>query len=142
VTAEGDSVVAALQEVRRALEQNEERARQLLAASRALGGRRDEGRKWIDLVASEDGSRTIALLADSTSALNHANGTFRRALVKALYDDGVTLARIGEVLGVTRQRVAHLLAEDDNGARGRSSAQMQSDELGAHPGTDVRRPNL
>ena len=114
MTAEGvdDSLASALRGLRRALQQNEEHARVLLGASSSLARRRDEGSSWVDLIQSEDGSRTIALLTDATSSLMDANANFRRVLAKTLYEDGVTMARVAEVLGVTRQRVARILADD------------------------------
>jgi uncharacterized heparinase superfamily protein len=112
----GDDVVATLRELCRTLEQNEERARTLLDKGSALAGRRDEGQSWIDLTESEDGRRTVELLSDAAEALMRANAAFRRALAKALYTDGATLTHIGEVLGVSRQRVAFLLASEQESA--------------------------
>src|SRR3954452_5341270 len=44
-----------------------------------------------------------------------AVGEYRRCQARALYEDGLTMARLGRLLGITRQRVAVLLDEKKRG---------------------------
>jgi hypothetical protein len=54
-----------------------------------------------------------------------AVGEYRRCQARALYDDGLTMARLGRMLGITRQRVAVLL---DEKKRGSSRAEDTTEE--------------
>jgi len=49
------------------------------------------------------------MLAHSAEALSRANSEVRRAQAGVLYACGLSMERIGTLLGITRQRVAILL---------------------------------
>lgn len=69
--------------------------------------RLESGSSYRDVVAEEN------LFVDFTEGplkeLLDALTDFRRRQAQALYDDGMTMAQLGRLLGVTRQRVAVLL---------------------------------
>jgi len=107
-----DDVLVALEHVSAALAASEGRARQIVERSNDLARQRAAGQSWRDIAESESNPRTADLLRDSMEAILRANSRYRRALVKELYGDGVTMQRIAELLGITRQRVAVLLKDE------------------------------
>jgi hypothetical protein len=54
------------------------------------------------------------LLGTKLTLLNAAGARFRRAQVAALREEGLSHNEIADLLGVTRQRVAQLLTDDDD----------------------------
>jgi hypothetical protein len=111
-----DEVLAALCEVLDALADNERRTQQLLDKSHILRAQRAEGRSWAEIVQSGDRPLVVELLSDSLQSLTDAGARFRRAQARALYVDGVTMERIAELFGVSRQRVSHLLQAEGEAA--------------------------
>ena len=45
------------------------------------------------------------------NALARATADYRRLLAVALHDEGMTMERIAELFGVTRQRISRMLRE-------------------------------
>jgi len=78
--------------------------------------RRHAGASYRELAADE------AMLVDFTSGplkdLLDSLSAFRRCQVRALYDDGMSMAELGRALGVTRQRVAVLLGTKESRQEG------------------------
>ncbi len=57
----------------------------------------------------EERPLVVELLTHTLSDLSDAGSNFRRIEARALYSEGLTMAQIAELFGVTRQRIAALL---------------------------------
>jgi DNA-directed RNA polymerase specialized sigma24 family protein len=92
-----------------ALRQFSGHTNELLEAFDRAAARRLAGASYRELASSDE-----AMLVDFTSGplkdLLDALSEFRRRQIRALYDDGMSMAELGRALGVTRQRVAVLLS--------------------------------
>ena len=108
-----DDVLGALEQVSAALAASERRALEIVDRGNRLARQRAAGQSWRDITESESNPRTADLLRDSMEAILRANSRYRRALVRELYADGATMQRIAELLGITRQRVAVLLKDEE-----------------------------
>jgi lambda repressor-like predicted transcriptional regulator len=60
----------------------------------------------------EEGVSIIAAISDNQERLTAAAARFRRASVRELRKEGMSVADIARAFGVTRQRIAALLADD------------------------------
>lgn len=72
---------------------------------------RTQGVAYSDMSLS-DGIPIIGAIGENQERLTAAAARFRRAAVKQLHDEGMGAAAIARAFGVTRQRVAVLLADD------------------------------
>jgi hypothetical protein len=104
-----DEVLAALADAVAILEEHQRRAQQLIAKADRLVRLRRDGLPWEEILLSEEHPLMSVLFAETAEAMMHANSRVRRTQAQALRRAGVTLTRIGELLGVTRQRVSALL---------------------------------
>jgi hypothetical protein len=90
-----------------------------LQSARARGlelqAQRAEGRTWYDIVSSEDRPLIVEQITSAMSALATAGGRWRRTQAHALQNEDVSINKIAELYGVTRQRVSALLrgTQDD-----------------------------
>jgi hypothetical protein len=113
-----DQVRAALEQVGAALARIESDTPEFLKRSNALARQRASGRSWRAITESEDCPRAADLLRDLMAELLHANSQYRRALARELRAEGATMERIADLLGVTRQRVAHVLKGQEEAEEG------------------------
>jgi predicted XRE-type DNA-binding protein len=104
-----DEVLTALEQVTAALAGTERRAREIVERGERHARHRAAGRSWRDITHAEELPRTLDLLRETLDVLQRANTQYRRALARELHAEGVTMQRIAELFGVTRQRVAHVL---------------------------------
>jgi predicted XRE-type DNA-binding protein len=81
----------------------------LIAKANRLVRLRRDGLPWEEILLSEERPLMSVLFAETAEAMMRANSRVRRTQAQALRRAGVTLTRIGELLGVTRQRVSALL---------------------------------
>src|SRR5688500_13865429 len=113
VTAGGgeadDDVLAALDHLQQVLEESLSRGR--VAAERAAEIRRlrSEGLSYGDIVPLEARPLSVEIVTSTLGEIADASSRFRRAQARALYAEGLTMAQIAELFGVSRQRVAALL---------------------------------
>jgi hypothetical protein len=96
------ALVTAVRESLGDLEQVMERAEQL----RRL---RASGAAYSDIVPHETRPLIVELLSGHLQRISDAGSRFRRAEARALHDEGMTMERIAELFGVTRQRVSALV---------------------------------
>ncbi|MBV9412393.1 MAG: hypothetical protein JO148_12405 [Acidimicrobiia bacterium] len=102
-----DPVLAAMGGATGALRRFAQHSGEVLAAFDRAAGMRQTGATHRQIAEAEPlfvdfSSRPFRELSDSLSAL-------RRAQARALYEEGMTMAQLGRLLGVTRQRIAVLL---------------------------------
>jgi predicted transcriptional regulator len=95
-------LVTELREVVADLEQARTRAQELQA-------QRAEGRSWHEIVSGEERPLIVEQVTSALSALADAGGQWRRTQAQALHDESVSINRIAELYGVSRQRVSALL---------------------------------
>ena len=112
-----DEVLDALDDLVDALKANSERNALALRRAEAIRRGREEGRPYSDLVRDEDRPLIVEVINQNLDRLVTSGARFRRAEAKALHDEGVTMERIAEMFGVTRQRVSALLKSAQNGGR-------------------------
>ena len=104
-----DEVLAALDELVETLRANGERIQVALARAESIRAARRDGRGYAEIVTDEARPLIVDVLNQNLDHLVTTGARFRRAEAKALHDEGLTMERIAEIFGVTRQRVSALL---------------------------------
>ena len=101
----------ALEQLCEAVEHTQVQLDRVRARAAVLREQRALGRPYADLVRREDRPLLVELLTEILDELSVAGAAFRRAEARVLYADGLSQEAIGELFGVTRQRVSVLLRE-------------------------------
>jgi hypothetical protein len=123
-----DDVLAALENLEAVLRENMERNRTAMRRADEIRRLRKRGHRYSEIVPSEERPLIVELLTRNLNELSDASSRFRRVEARALYSEGLTMAEIADLFGVTRQRVAALLGRDkldeatDGQARGARKA--------------------
>ena len=104
-----DAVLAALEELETVLRETTERNRMAIRRAEAIRRLRKRRRRYREIVPMEKRPLIVELLTQSLAELSEASGRFRTVEARALYDEGLTMAEIADVFGVSRQRIAVLL---------------------------------
>ncbi len=104
-----DPVLAALDELATVLRETTERNQAAIRRADAIRRLRERGHRYREIIPMEERPLIVELLTNSLSELSDAGGRFRRAEARALYSEGLTMAEIADLFGITRQRVAALL---------------------------------
>jgi predicted XRE-type DNA-binding protein len=90
---------------------NAQRSRDVQRRARRFRRRLLAGERVADLVQREERPRTVELLTANMTALESAGAELRAAQALALREEGMTIAGIAELFGVTRQRISALLRQ-------------------------------
>ncbi|MDH3684052.1 MAG: helix-turn-helix domain-containing protein [Acidimicrobiia bacterium] len=106
-----ERLLAALAAIEEAAAANVERSREVQDRARLFQQRLRAGDRIADLVANEDRPRTVELLTANMTTLETAGAELRAAQALALREEGMTIAAIAELFGVTRQRISALLRQ-------------------------------
>ncbi|MBV9412383.1 MAG: hypothetical protein JO148_12355 [Acidimicrobiia bacterium] len=109
IGANDDAVLAALDRLTATLEHAANHVREVRERCNQHALERRDGRSWEEIVAEEQCPPLVDLLNTVATGMADANNRYRVAVTKALHREGMSMRRIGEVLGVTRQRVSVLL---------------------------------
>lgn len=104
-----DSVVTAMGEAVGALRRFADRTTEVLAVFDRVAGLRESGASYAQIAEQE--RLFIEFAAGPYKELVDAVSALRRQQVAALYEEGMTMAQLGRLLGVTRQRIAVVLEE-------------------------------
>jgi len=107
--SEGEGVLAALDQLAEALEENARDQEILLERIGELHRARASGMSWEDILSKEEKLGTMQLLSRMLARLSAASGTLRKEMVDGLRDEGVSVPTIARLFGVTHQRVSNLL---------------------------------
>jgi hypothetical protein len=70
---------------------------------------RAEGRSWYEIVANEEHPLIVEMISYAIDDLGAVGGRFRREQALALHREAVTISRIGQLFGVSRQRASVLV---------------------------------
>lgn len=106
---DADEVLVALDELMAALDANLEAAKQIRARAAAIREARVAGWPYGEIVRAEERPLIVELVTEKLDRLSTAGSRLRRAEAAALHREGLSMDRIAEVFGVTRQRVSALL---------------------------------
>lgn len=104
-------LVQALADIDRALADNIERSTVIRARVQEFRDCLEAGAAISDLVLAEVEPRTVALLSENMAILEDVGSAFRVRLAKSLRAEGMTIAAVAELFGVTRQRISALLRQ-------------------------------
>jgi hypothetical protein len=104
-----DPVLAALDELVTVLRETSELNRTAILRANAIRRLRGRGHRYMEIVPKERRPLIVELLTQSLYELADASSQFRKVEARALYSEGLTMAEIADLFGVTRQRIAALL---------------------------------
>lgn len=111
MSAEADAFMAAVDDLDRALDQSLEMTKRMKERIRELRNARAQGRSLREIVPQERTALLVQLLTESTNLLHAYGNRVRRTEARALHAEGLTMDAIGQLFGVTRQRVSALLRD-------------------------------
>jgi hypothetical protein len=112
-----DPVLAALDELVTVLREITGRNRTAIRRADAIRRLRGRGHPYREIVPMEKRPLIVELVTRSLYELSDASSRFRRVEAQALYSEGLTMAEIADLFGVTRQRVAVLLRPEHRSDR-------------------------
>lgn len=112
-----DPVLAALDELVTVLRETTERNRTAIRRAETIRRLRERGHRYGEIVPSEKRPLIVELLARSLSELSDASSRLRTVEARTLYSEGLTMAEIADLFGVTRQRVAALIRRGIDGTK-------------------------
>ena len=111
-------LLEALDDLVVALQENTVRNGEAIARAEEIKRDRAAGKAWSEIVnGSGDRPLIVELLTRNLEALTTAGSRLRRLEARALHDEGLSMERIGQLFGVTRQRISELLRQPDRGRR-------------------------
>jgi hypothetical protein len=112
-----DAVLAALEDLEVVLGETARRNQIALRRAAAIRRLRERGLPYREIVPMEERPLVVELLASTLFDLSSAGSNFRKVEARALYSEGLTMAEIAELFGVTRQRIAALIrrTNDEDG---------------------------
>ena len=128
-----DPVLDALDHLERALDEAGAQTKMVLDRADLIRRLRAEGQSYRDIVPAEPSPLIVEYLTHRLQVISDASSRLRKAEARALYDEGLTMAEIGDLFGVSRQRVAALLrrdAQDRNGSEIATQARSKREHLG------------
>ena len=108
-----DATVAALRALVAQLQQSIDELHTAADRAEQLIGLRTEGRSWYEIVSAEKRPLVVEMISKVLDDLGEVGGQFRRQEALALRRERVSVTRISELFGVSRQRVSALVQERD-----------------------------
>jgi hypothetical protein len=108
---DGDPFLRALTDLEAIIDADIERHRLIKKRIRDIRRHRDAGKPYAEIVPAEQRPLIVQLLTESRLALDEVGSRVRRTEARMLHEEGMTMDRIAQLFGVTRQRVSGLLRE-------------------------------
>ncbi len=108
---EDDAALAALDALVEVLEQESAALAAAVERARGLQALRAQGLPYREIVPAEAAPLVVETISRSLQRLSEAGGRWRREEARALHREGLSMERIAQLFGVTRQRVSALLAQ-------------------------------
>jgi transcriptional regulator with XRE-family HTH domain len=112
----GDAAIDALEALDAALERSSSELQAAHKRVRELLDARGVGQSWREIVEAEERPLVVESLSTVLDELSVVGSKFRRTETQALYAEGLSMERIANLFGVTRQRVSALLRERNGAA--------------------------
>jgi len=109
---EQDEVLEALDQLVEALSEGIDRMEFALDLASAMRERRLDGETHADIEVGMKGPGLQELIANHVLAVQSEASRLRRAWARTLRSEGLTVQEIGELFGVSHQRVSFLLNRD------------------------------
>lgn len=106
-----DPVLIALDQLVSVLREMTELNNAAIERADVIHGLRGRGHSYTEILPLEERPLIVELLTHSLLQVSDASGRFRKAEARALRAEGLTMAEIARLFGVTRQRVAALLRQ-------------------------------
>lgn len=100
-----------LSEIEAALADNIDRSIEIRRRVLQFQAQLTNGATIDELIHAEDEPRTVAMLTENMAILDGVGSNFRFSLAQALRDEGMTIAAVADLFGVTRQRISALLRQ-------------------------------
>jgi hypothetical protein len=107
-----DELLQALDGLVRALQENNRRNSEVLERAQEIQRLRRDGQAWRRIGDEGPKPLIVELLSQNMNALSQAGSRLRRLEAQTLHDEGMTMEAIGQLFGVTRQRVSELLRHE------------------------------
>ena len=115
--ADDDELLEALDNLVAGLRENNLRNTEAIQRAEEIRRERAAGKQWSEIVTGEQ-PLIVELLTRNLQELTTAGSRLRRLEARALHDEGLSMERIGQLFGVTRQRISELLRQHDRGRAG------------------------
>lgn len=109
-----DEVMVALDALLEALDANIELAKRCRRRARHLRKERRRGRAYRDIVPAGEEPLIVQVMRENLGRLGAAASQLQHAEAAALYAEGMTMDQIGQLFGVTHQRVSAMLKRARN----------------------------
>lgn len=106
-----DPFLRALTDLEAIIDADVERQRVIKKRIRDIQRHRAAGKPYAEIVPAEKRPLIVQLLTESRLALDEVGARVRRTEARMLHEEGMTMDRIAQLFGVTRQRVSGLLRE-------------------------------
>lgn len=107
-----DPVLTAMSQLIAVLERIEREKSAIVVQFETIHAQRRLGVAYTEIVPREPRPLIVERTREVINEMIEASGRLQRAEAKALHDEGASMERIGELFGVTRQRVADFLRSD------------------------------
>ena len=113
-----DRALLALEDLVRAAERMQQATGLLSARAAVIHRCRAEGLPYREIVTRADRPLIAEMLTETIRQFQAAGTRFRQAEAQALHAEGLTLEQIGELFGLTRQRISTLIGPRTTPAAG------------------------
>ena len=104
-------LIGTLNDIETALADNITRSTEIQRRVIAFHAAIDGGAEVTSFVKGEDQPRMVEMLSENLAILEDVGSSFRQSLAQSLRAEGMTIHSIGELFGVTRQRISALLKQ-------------------------------